>query len=272
MISKRNAVIIICSLLLVMPNFLSGMQNNWEKFLKLKEKFYFLDRQNFEEITFFIDTPFLNKVAEDVEKNISDLNGKATLEYDLRLFSLTFSKNCGIRFNNPHFELLLLSDEEELKESVIYLEKMFNQQVDRIKNLVSTAIEDLCSPQKDKYKNLTYKTIDDTVIVNFMKEEGEVKTEKYYKNIVEGVELIQVSEFKSIEIYKLTKNNKLILEKGSASNPVQGGELILSATFEYQFIDGITLPKTITSLFEYNVQGESKKGELIINFYDCKIK
>ncbi len=188
----------------------------WEDYVKLKKNYYLFDDQKVERVTCHIEVSTLDpkKMIEPlkpIEKNIK-------IKENISDFSVTYSRNNGITFTVPHFEVFIVSPDtaEDLKQLEATV-KNFNQNADgAIQGLVQAIdgiLDEFMLPKKESISDLeiSHNGIETTVKY---KRRGASGVDVYSGNQTKshasmpGLDLDATDEFESI-------NGKLILSESS---------------------------------------------------------
>ena len=267
-----NFVVIIAALL---PNSIIGSDSVWKEFLNLREKYYCIDTQKFEKLSCSIEVPLINNLIKQMKLQLEPMKNNIEIKENLSEFKLFYTKNSGLTFTDPTIEIIVLNekgiaDMEKFKKGVSQIKTGFNQQINGVKSVIKSIIDDYKYPEKEKFKDLVINNLGDSVIVKYRRE-NYLFAETYYGQIIKGIQTGNSSTIKYMQKYIRNVDNKLIMEYGTALNQTPIGTVNMNVFVEYQVVSGITFPKHIKSEFEQIIQTISHKGLFDIYLKDLTI-
>lgn len=272
----KNIVKLIPMIFVLLPYLAYGTEAEWDRLLKLKDRYYYLDKQQFNEISCVIEVPLMANIIEQIKKQLDPLQEKVEIRENLSNFVLTYSPKTGLSFSDPEFNIILkskegIADPERVNNGIGMMKTGFKQQVDGVKIVLRGIFDDYCYPQKEKYKDLVVTKNIGGFIVKYIRENSNV-TENYLGNTIETFQDGTIAKIKATQKYLATSDNKLILEEGSAVITQPSGTIKTDFEIEYQEVENIVFPKKIKALFEQNIQTISQKGTIDINLKYCELK
>ena len=165
-----NMIVVIIVLL---PFSAYGTESEWKKYLDLKNKYYYIDKQQFGEISCVIDVPLMNKLIEQIKNQIAHLKDKVEIRENLSSFSLTYSPTLGLTFSDPEFDVIVintegLADPERVRQGIDMMKNGFNMQVAGVKDILTGLFDDYYHPKKENYKDLTVTKNKDGYFVKYV--------------------------------------------------------------------------------------------------------
>jgi hypothetical protein len=272
----KRFVLLVLTIILSFSFLAYGSESEWEKFIKLKERYYYLDKQQFNEISCIVEVPLIVNLIEQIKKQLAPLQEKVEIRENLSTFVLTYSPQSGLSFTDPEFDIILknkggIADPERVNNGINMMKNGFKMQVDGVKSILKGLFDDYSYPQKEKYKDLVVTKNREGFIVKYTKENNKF-TETYHENTINTSQEGGSTKIKSTQKYVTTINKKLILGKGSASINQPAGNVKMDISIEYQDIGNIVFPKNIKSIFEQTIQSISQKGTFDIVLKKCETK
>ena len=275
--SKKKRFVVLVLIIFLSLTFLAyGSESEWEKFIELKERYYYLDKQQFNEISCIVEVPLIVNLIEQIKKQLAPLKENVEIRENPSTFVLTYSPQSGLSFSDPEFDIILknkegIADPERVNNGINMMKNGFKMQVDGVKSILKGLFEDYSYPQKEKYKDLVVTKNREGYIVKYTKENNKY-TETYRGNTINTFQEGGNTKIKSTQKYVTTINKKFILGKGIASINQPAGNVKMDISIEYQDIGNIVFPKNIKSIFEQTIQSISQKGTFDIALKNCEIK
>ena len=275
--SKIKRFPILSLIIFVSFSFSSyGSESEWEKFKQLKDQYYYLDKQQFNEISCVVEVPLMANLIEQIKKQLGPLEKKVEIKENLSGFVLTYSRKSGLSFSDPEFDIILnskegLVDPEKVENGIGIMKNGFKMQVDGIKNIIKGLFDDYSYPKQETYKDLVVTKNKKAYIVKYSRQNNKI-TETYSGNTIDASQEGVNVNINSSQNYVKTINEKLILEKGRASINQPTGNMKMDVSIEYQDIGNIVFPKNIKAIFEQTIQSISQKGTFDIILRNCLIK
>lgn len=275
--SRIKQFAILALIIFVSFSFSSyGSESEWVKFKQLKDQYYYLDKQQFNEITCVVEVPLMANLIEQIKKQLGPLENKVEIKENISGFVLTYSRKSGLSFSDPEFDIILkskegLADPEKVEKGIGMMKSGFKMHVDGVKNIVKGLFDDYSYPKQENYKDLVVTENKEVFIVKYFRENNKF-TETYTGNTIDTSQEGANVKIKSTQSYVTTINEKLILGKGSSSINQPTGNMKMDVSIEYQDIGNIVFPKNIKAIFEQTIQSISQKGTLDIVLKNCRIK
>ena len=110
--SKKKRFVVLVLIIFLSLTFLAyGSESEWEKFIELKERYYYLDKQQFNEISCIVEVPLIVNLIEQIKKQLAPLKENVEIRENPSTFVLTYSPQSGLSFSNPEFDIILKNKE-----------------------------------------------------------------------------------------------------------------------------------------------------------------
>jgi hypothetical protein len=250
--------------------------DDWNEFLKLKERYYYLDKQHFNKISCAIEVPLMANLIEQIKRQLGPLEKNIEIKENIKSFALTYNPKSGLNFSDPELDIILkskegINDPVKVEEGIGMMKNGFKMQIDGVKNIIKGLFDDYSYPKQEDYKDLVVTKKSETYIVKYFRGKNKY-TETYSGNIIDVSQEGVTVNIKSKQNYVTTKDDKLIIEKGSASTNLPTGNMKMIFSIEYQDVEDIVFPKNIKVIFEQTMQSISQKGAFDIVLKNCQIK
>lgn len=254
----------------------NATDSDWKSFLKVKDRFYYLDRQEFNEISCMIDVPLMRNVIKQMNDQLAPVKENVEIRDDLSLFRLTFRPESGLSYSDPQFDITVKSmegvaDPERAKEGIRMMKMGFNQQVLGVKNILDGLFDDYQYPKREKYKNLAVTAGKDSLTAEYTHENRKT-TESYSGNVIEIIQIGSSDKIESNQKYIPLADGKLIFNQGIASIRQPSGDMEVDISIDYQNIENIIFPEKIQTSFQQTIQSITQSGTIDINLIKCKLK
>ena len=272
----KKLSIIIASIFIIIPWMACGDVDQKNEYLKIRDRYYYIDKQQFNEISCTIEVPIMANLIEQMKKQLAHLKDNIEIKEDLSNFTLKYTPDAGLSFSEPKVEIVLINKEgiadlDRFNKGVEMMKNGFKQQVEGVKIAINGLFEGYYYPQIENYKELNIKKENDSFIVTYVIEDKNV-TETYVGKTVKVFLNDNNSKLNSIQEYKEISNKKLILNSGSALLTQPMGTTKSNFEIEYQIVENVVFPKTIKSVFEQSIQSLNQKGSFDIHLTNCKLK
>ena len=252
-----------------------GSESEWEKFKQLKDQYYYLDKQQFNEISCVVEVPLMANLIEQIKKQFGSLEKQIEIKENLSGFVLTYNRKTGLSFSDPEFDIILKSkegipDPEKAEDGIGMMKTGFKKHVTGVKNILKGLFDDYSYPKQENYKDLIVTKNNDAFIAKYFRQNSKF-TEAYSGNTIDVSKEANSFAIRSTQNYVTTLNKKLIIGNGSASINQPTGNMKMDLSIEYQQIGNIVFPKKIKAIFEQTIQSISQKGTFDILLKNCQI-
>jgi hypothetical protein len=278
---KRNilsmkSIGIIFTIFLILQTSLIAYASEWENYIKIKDKYYYLDKQDFNIVSCQVRVPLMENIIKEMKSELAPLQEQIEITEDLTKFSMSYSPVSGLNFTYPEFDIKIksqkgMSDPERVKNGIKMAKDGFKQQVDGTVETVTGLFGGYFYPRKDQYNDIKVSNGAGNKTVSYV-QEGENVGETYSGNTIEGTRKSIGSEINFKQTYKKTPDSKLIMKHGAATVTQQLGKMQIETFIEYQEVGQLFFPKEIKTIFEQEIQSISQKGQIDIIFCNCTIE
>ena len=274
MIKKYHIITVFFVIAIMSPGLSVAADTDWDAFVKLKEQYYYLDRQPLKEITCRIDVPLISDLVERIKQQLAPLQDKIEIRENLSPFALTYTPSDGLRFTDPEFEVIVknssdVADPEKLKNGIATMQSGFNQQIEGVKEILRGIFDDYASPTQKRYQNLSLARTEEGVVISY-EFKGYQVTETYRDHTIRTLQTGPNAKITATQTYGDTSGGKLLVQQGSATIEQPMGTVQTDFTIDYQTVNQVMFPKTITNHTEFTVNGVLQKGTVDIFLKDCQ--
>lgn len=228
--------------------------SDWEKFIKAKEDYYYLDKQNFNNISCNIDVPLMNNLMSQIESQAEPIKSNIILKENLRDFEIIFQKNSGLRFVKPIFTFQLIAEKDiadpsKVRKGIKMMEDGFQDQVDGVVMTLTGVFDTYTFPQKEQYNNINVLEENNAITASYSKA-GSETVETIFGKTIKGIQKFGESSFTYKADFENIFGNKLLLSNlnGTLIQPI--GAVKTAIFIKYGQIDEIIFPTTIKSIFD----------------------
>jgi len=273
--SKTTFSLILSFLVCLSAYSRSSRESDWNRFLEIQDQYYYLDRQQFNEISCAVDVPLITELIIQIRNQFAPLQGQIEVRDNLSSFTLYYSPRHGLRFTEPELEIIIRSNENIrdpnlLKQGIAKVKNGFKMTVDGVKDQLIGIFDSYSYPKREAHENLSVTNNNDHIIVQYFSN-GTSITEKYYGDIIESSVKGNNLQMSTQEQYTKTSNNKFIL--GRVNMAISQPSVSINSDFsiEYQYVGSVLFPKRITSVSEHVFQSISQKANIEINLWNCQI-
>jgi hypothetical protein len=266
----------LIAVFLILPT--SAIADKWDKYVLSMDRFYNLDKQNFESISCDIEVPLTKNQVKQLHDQFDQMKDKVELEENLTAFRMTYTKKTGLTFNQPALNIKIISengmsDPAKVKKGIEMVETGFKHQIDGTIMQLQGLFDGLDTLKKSEYK------------IKEIKDDGRSYTAEYEKggnNITEAFlhnqrNVIQISKngdkISSTEYYKsINGNNKLLLTGVQADINNAMGNIEMSVTISYEKLKGIFFPTHTSNHIKQVIQTLKQEGQFDIYLRNCTVR
>ncbi|MEI8349973.1 MAG: hypothetical protein WCI77_07450 [Candidatus Omnitrophota bacterium] len=222
--------------------------DQWNRFLKFTEQFYYLDKQNFNNISCDISTAFINNLLSTVETQLKSFENNLTVENSIDTFRLKFNKEKGLTFNLPKFDIEIISeqgmtDPVRVKSGISTMKNGFDNAVKGATDMIRGIFESYISPKRNEYEIIEISESEKGTKLIY-KHKGYTVTDLYSGTHCESTQTNGMVTIHATEEYKKV-DGKLLLDKGSVTMDQGVQSMSSDITVEYQQIGSIYFPSKI---------------------------
>lgn len=268
--------------LVILTGMFSGMgvagattPSDWDAYMVVKEDFYFLDQQDFEEISCRISVPTLQDVSNKLKEQLAVLGEKVKISSDLTKFTLKYSPQLGVRYIDPKIDIELVAKEgfensRWVERGVMMTQEGITQVLAGIKTQVNGIFNGYVKPTRNLFKDLKVVETINATEVTYKLAENDIK-ETYADNRVVVEQTGPYTTMNVESIYQKSSNGKYILENGQATATQTMGDMSFDIRVEYQDIKDITFPRKIIIEYNQNLPATKTSGDYMIELDECTI-
>ena len=266
--------VLLFSISLVLP--LQANADDWNEYLKAVDKFYSLDKQEFNNISCKIEVPVTKNQIRQLHAQFEPMKDKIQINENLTDFSLTYSKNKGLNINYPSFDIKIISEEgmadpAKIKKGIEMIKAGFKQQIDGAVMQLQGLFEGFETPKQSQYKMKEIKDDKATYTAKYEKDSSNF-TESYSHNQREVKQISKNGdEVSSVENYKNIANNKLLLTDAQATINNAMGNIEMNMTISYEKVKDVLFPTHIESRFKQSIQTIKQEGQIDIYLKNCTL-
>ena len=174
------------SLLLSLLICSTAIAGQWEDYSKFMDRFYFLDKQNFDNVSCRVVLSTLDEMLSNIKIQLKPLEDKIKIIEDISEFKLNFNRTHGLSFNLPSFDARIISEEgirdrDQVERGIKYMKNGFQMQIDGVTQMIRGLFETYLSPKESDY-NIKEVTISGDEAKMVYEKEGNEFTDIYSKN------------------------------------------------------------------------------------------
>ena len=271
----KYAIKIISVILLLSLSTSLSAADNWQKYSTFMDRFYYLNKQNCNDISCRIKVSTLDTSLAQVREQLKSLKGKIKITENISEFSLNFNKDSGLTFNLPSFDVKIVSDKgikdrEQVETGIKYMKQGFQMQIDGATTTIRGLFASYIFPKRE---DLNIKAItvnkDEAKIIY---ETGQSKVTEIY----EGKTCKQIMQSPSISSQTNLKfrdvGDKLLVDTADVTLKLVDATIDSKTSVEYQEVKGISFPAKLVTDFKMEFKNQKMEGQVIIFFENCEVK
>lgn len=266
---------IIMPVLIIVSAFPSVVfADNWEEYLALRNQYYYLDKQKFNNITCTVESTTLTDAIRQLKTQFEPLKDNIEIVENLSSFSLNYSNSTGLDINRPELDIVIKSEEGmtdpvKVRNGVYMIKSGFKQAITGIVMQLEGILEGYVSPSKEDFGMLELTNTKEGSIVTY-KRGGNDVTETFSDNKLETKSVGMGGEMHASESYEETEDKKLILRDAKITVNQQMGKIESDVSMTYQKVGSVIFPKRIVTKFAQELQSMRQEGQTEINLNDCE--
>ncbi len=268
--------VLLFSISLILP--LQANADDWNKYLNITDRFYNLDKQEFNNISCTIEVPVTKNQVKQLHAQFEPVKDKLEIKENLANFSLTYSKNEGLTISYPSFDIKIISkegmaDPAKVEKRIETVKSGFKQQIEGAVMQLQGLFEGFETPKKSQYKITEIKDDKATYTVKYEKDSSNF-TETYSHNQRKVMQIAKNGDEKisSVENYKNIANNKLLLTDAQATINNTMGNIEMNMTISYEKVKDVLFPTRIESRFKQSIQTIKQEGQIDIYLKNCTLR
>jgi len=267
--------IISAILFLSFPLFANA--DEWNNYLKFKNRFYNLDKQEFNSISCTIEVPLINDLIKQLHVQFDSKKDKFEIKENVADFKLVYSKKEGLTIDSPKLEIKIISekgmvDPDRVKKGIEMVKTGFKQAIEGTTMTLQGFFEEIKTPKKGQFKikEIHYKKAAYTA--KYETDNSNI-TEIYSNNQRKLTQIFKNGrEVTSVEDYKNIADNKLLLTgiQGSIKSTVSTMET--NMTISYENIKGVLFPGHLEGHYKQSMQTMKQEGQIDIFLKNCTLR
>jgi hypothetical protein len=270
-------ILLILTISLSIP-FQANADDNWDKYLQAKDRFYSLDKQEFNKISCKVEVSQLKTVVNQIYTQFKPFKDKIEIKENLEDFSLTYIRNGEINFNCPSIDIKIISekgatDPDKLKEGIEKYKVVFKQAVDGAVTELKSFFEEFQTPQKDAYKIKEISNGKTTYTAKYEKD-GNNFTETFSNKQLNTKEITKNGYIaSSVDNYKKIADNKLFLTNSQTIIKMNATDNVeMNMVISYEKIKNVLFPTHQKVKVKGSVQGAKFEGPADTYLTNCIIQ
>ncbi|MDA2925769.1 ankyrin repeat domain-containing protein [Acidobacteria bacterium AH-259-G07] len=245
----------------------------WDQYLQVRSRFYYLDQQDFNDISCKVEAPTLTNLISQAQLALTLFKDNLEIQDNLSDFRLNFNKSTGLLIDSPKLDVKITSesgmpDPARLRSEIQSLKTHFKRLLDSVEAMLRSIFVFYTFPKKQD--EITQVVEDNGVYTFIYRKEGIEVIEIYSGNQIERKQTEMGGEILSKENHVKTADGKLILTDANMSinQPMVNVETNVSVS--YQEIGSIVFPSHIVSHSKQSIQGMRTETQIDIYLKDCK--
>ena len=265
----------LLSLLLSLLICSTAIAGQWEDYSRFMDRFYFLDKQNFDNVSCRVVVSTLDDMLSKIKTQLKPMEDKIKIIEDFSEFKLNFNRTHGLSFHLPSFDAQIISEEgirdrDRVERGIRYMKNGFQMQIDGVTQMIRGLFETYLSPKESDY-NIKEVTIggDEAKIV--YEKEGSEVTYVYSKNECNST-VIMPSGTTQSNIKFTIVGDKLIMHDASVQLSQTSMSTSTNISINYKEIKSIIFPTQIIGKSKVVMQNMAQEGQYEINLVDCTVE
>jgi hypothetical protein len=271
----RYAIKIISIILFLSLSTSLSAADNWQEYATFMDRFYYLNKQNFNDISCRIKVSSLNDSLAQVREQLKPLGGKIKIVENISEFSLNFNKDSGLTFNLPSFDVKIVSDKsikdrEKVETGIKYMKQGFQMQIDGVTTTISGLFASYILPKREDFNIKAITVNKDKAKIVYEMGQGK------FTDIYKGKTCKQIMQSPSISsqanVTFRDVGEKLILDMADVTVKLVDATIDTKMSVEYQEVKNIVFPAKLVTDFKMASKNQKQEGQIIIFFENCEIK
>jgi hypothetical protein len=269
----------IVVLLLFLPSsFVAASQ--WDEYSAFIEKFYYLDKQEFTDISCQIDVSSLNNSVEQIKAQLKPFESDITIIENVSEFRMNLNRKTGLTFNLPFLDVKIVSEEgikdpETVRSGIDMMKLGFKQQVTGTTQVIMSIFESYISPKKETFKIKNFSTDQDEVTLIYETDTIDV-TQKFSGNRCK----MEIVSKKPVNGARFNVQSEMVFEKiedrmtvSEIFTHLDNGMMTTDThtSVKYHIVKTVLFPSTITNKSKLVTQGARLEGEVTIHLRNCRM-
>jgi hypothetical protein len=272
----RCIKIFLLSLLLLLNYNFANAEEQWKEYSSFMDQFYYLDKQNFNNIVCEIYVPVFNDMVKQTKEQLQDIKDKIEIKENLSDFKLNLNKENGFTFIKPSLDIKIISEEGlqdriKVDKGIEIMKTGFQMHLEGTLNLLKGLFAMYISPDSEQLK-IKQISKDNNAFRVVYEIDGSQYTDIYSGNRCVS-ELVSASQKNKILIKSefMTINDKSVTKTADMHLDNAGSIHDVKMTIDYQMIDKIVFPAKIATQFKAVFPDGQMEGQSELFLRNCKI-
>jgi hypothetical protein len=266
---------ILLSLLLSLLICSAAIAGQWEDYSRFMDRFYFLDKQNFDNVSCRVVLSTLDEMLSNIKTQLKPMEDKIKIIEDISDFKLNFNRTHGLSFNLPSFDARIISeagirDRDRVERGIRYMKNGFQMQIDGVTQMIRGLFEAYLSPKESDY-NIKEVTISGDEAKMVYEKEGSEVTDIYSKNECNSTVIMPSGKTQSNIKFTIV-GDKLIMHNASIQLSQTSMSTSTNFSINYKEVKSIIFPTKIISKTKVVMQNVVQEGQFEINLVDCTVE
>lgn len=272
---KSLRIIFLLSLVVTAP--LQANADDWDKYLQIMNRFYYLDQQEFKRISCNIEVPIINNILSQIHTQFNQMRDKIDIKENIASFSLTYSNKKGLNINYPSLNVRIISEKgiadlSKAKKGIEMVNAGFKQQIEGVGEQLKGIFEGFETPKKDRYKIKEVKYDNGVCTVKYEKDSSNF-TEIYSENQRKVTQIdSNGGKISSIENYDKSPNGKLMLTNAHVNMDLPMTKIEMDVSLSYEKVKDVFFPTRVVSHINQFVQTIKQEGQIDIYLKNCTLE
>jgi hypothetical protein len=263
------------SLLLSLFICSTAIAGQWEDYSRFMDRFYFLDKQNFDSISCRVVVSTLDEMLSNVRTQLKPFEDKIQIVEDISEFKLNFNRTHGLSFNLPSFDARIISqegirDRGQVERGIKYMKNGFQMQIDGVTQMIRGLFEAYLTPKESDY-SIKEVTISGDEAKMIYEKEGNQTTDIYSKNTCNSTAIMPSGKAESNMNFAIV-GEKLLIDNVSIQLTQASMSSNTDLVIDYKEIKGIIFPTKIISKSKLVMGNMAQEGQFEINLVDCTME
>lgn len=273
----RKSLRIISLLSLVVTAPLQANADDWDKYLQIMNRFYYLDQQEFKRISCNIEVPIINNILSQIHTQFNQMRDKIDIKENIASFSLIYSNKKGLNINYPSLNVKIISEKgiadlSKAKKGIEMVNAGFKQQIEGVGEQLKGIFEGFETPKKDRYKIKEVKYDNGVCTVKYEKDSSNF-TEIYSENQRKVTQIdSNGGKISSIENYDKSPNGKLMLTNAHVNMDLPMTKIEMDVSLSYEKVKDVFFPTRVVSHINQFVQTIKQEGQIDIYLKNCTLE
>lgn len=253
----------------------TAIAGQWEDYSRFMDRFYFLDKQNFDSVSCRVVVPSLDEMLSNIKTQLKPMEDKIKITENISEFKLNFNRTHGLSFNLPSFDARIISEEgirdrDQAERGIRYMKNGLQMQIDGVTQTIRGLFETYLSPKESDY-NIKEVTISGDEAKMVYEKEGSEVTDIYSNSECNSTVIMPSGKTQSNIKFTIV-GDKLIMHNASIQLSQTSMSTSTDISIYYKKVKSIIFPTKITGKSKVVMQNMTQEGQLEINLVDCMVK